>query len=513
MRDSFDNYKKFIESDPIFVFDTNVYLQPYRLTPDARDQILKAFKDKTDFTFVPYQVYEEFLRHCDKERDSGFGKYIKIRKEINSLVENTKNTTDGIFVKALEFKYPLVGKLKNDLADIIANMKAVYEQYEKDIQPEIDKDKESLRKDETKGYIEQLASEGKVGAIFTQAELLNIYAEGKLRYEHLLPPGFEDSVKDRDDPTRRKKFGDLILWKQVLLHAKITGRDVIFVTRDVKGDWWELEGKDEVPVESRRELIKEFKEITERDFMMVTFNNFIAYNSRINKVDNTLAFIEMNAIDYADEVFQNCEWQEVLDSKMDLTAHFIHSGDLQEYIDDPLSDVDVDSYEGQYRVLEIESVEMVENEVFIQGVFEKNVEISISANSYGRESVHYGSGVCTIQGSFSISFLVVSTEDGGEEDLDENEEIVYDDSSVKINVGGFNVIDCDVERDDDDDDTDGHGDFYEGCIHCSKSAVYQTNSGEGVCDNHLSLYDICSGCGCLFPLHTLSGAKCSECDD
>ncbi|WP_217562647.1 PIN domain-containing protein [Paenibacillus sp. GbtcB18] len=512
MKDSFDNYKKFIESDPIFVFDTNVYLQPYRFTPHARDQILKALKDKTDSTFIPHQIYEEFLRHCDKERDSGFGKYINIRRDINSLVENTKNTTDGIFVKALEFKYPLVGKLKSDLADIIANMKAVYEQYEKDIKPEIDKDKESLRKDETKGYIEQLASEGKVGAVFTQAELLNIYAEGKLRYEHLLPPGFEDSVKDRDDPTRRKKFGDLILWKQVLLHAKSTGRDVIFITRDVKGDWWELEGKDEVPVESRRELIKEFKEITEKDFMMVTLNNFIAYNSRINKVDNTLVFIEMNAIDYADEVFEDCNWLEILDSEMDLTTHLIHSGDLQEYVDDPLSDVDVNSYEGQHKVLEIESVEMVENKVFIQGVFEKNVDISISSNSYGRESVHYSSssGVCTIQGSFSITFLVVSTEENGDEGI---EGIEYDDSSVEIDVGGFSVVDCHVECDDDDDYDDGYSGYHEVCIHCSNSAVYQTNSGEGVCDSHFSLYDYCSGCGCLFPLHTLRGAKCSNCDD
>ena len=58
--------------------------------------------------------------------------------------------------------------------------------------------------------------------------------EAKKRYERKTPPGFMDC--DSKDDIRR--YGDAILWFQVLDKAKSAKRDVILVTDDRKTDWW-----------------------------------------------------------------------------------------------------------------------------------------------------------------------------------------------------------------------------------------------------------------------------------
>ena len=63
-----------------------------------------------------------------------------------------------------------------------------------------------------------------------------------------------------------KKYGDFIIWKQLIEHAIDTKKNVIFVTDDEKEDWWEeFNGKTIGP---RPELSKEFREKTSKLFLM-----------------------------------------------------------------------------------------------------------------------------------------------------------------------------------------------------------------------------------------------------
>jgi len=40
--------------------------------------------------------------------------------------------------------------------------------------------------------------------------------------------------------TRGNKFGDLIIWKEMIEKAKAEKRPIIFVTDDGKSDWWHI---------------------------------------------------------------------------------------------------------------------------------------------------------------------------------------------------------------------------------------------------------------------------------
>ena len=73
-----------------------------------------------------------------------------------------------------------------------------------------------LSKDKIQLFIDTIKEHGNVGSPFNISTLLKLYTEGEQRYKYKIPPGYEDLQKDQKDETKRQKFGDLILWKQIL---------------------------------------------------------------------------------------------------------------------------------------------------------------------------------------------------------------------------------------------------------------------------------------------------------
>ena len=73
----------------------------------------------------------------------------------------------------------------------------------------------------------------KIGLPYSQKELEDIYNLGKKRFEQDIPPGYMDK-----DKQGIRKYGDLILWFQVIDKAKETDKSIILVTDDRKEDWW-----------------------------------------------------------------------------------------------------------------------------------------------------------------------------------------------------------------------------------------------------------------------------------
>ena len=112
--------------------------------------------------------------------------------------------------------------------------------------------------------------EGRVGKKPTEERLAAIRKEGEERYAKKIPPGFEDAKKTEGD-----KFGDLIIWKEMLEKAKADQRPMIFVTDDGKSDWWHSHhGKKLGPHPA---LIEEFLGITGQQFHIYELPQFLRY--------------------------------------------------------------------------------------------------------------------------------------------------------------------------------------------------------------------------------------------
>jgi hypothetical protein len=108
----------------------------------------------------------------------------------------------------------------------------------------------------------------RLGEPMVPSELEKALEAGKDRYDKRIPPGFLDADKEDD-----LRFGDLILWLEMLEQAKKTSRPVLFVTDDEKEDWWwKYKGRTLGP---RPELVHEMFEVSAQRMYMYNSLRFI----------------------------------------------------------------------------------------------------------------------------------------------------------------------------------------------------------------------------------------------
>ena len=121
--------------------------------------------------------------------------------------------------------------------------------------------------------------------------LPNLYKEADDRYKREKPPGFMDAKEKEDE----RKYGDFILWKQILEFAKKESRPIIFVTGEKKVDWWiKKNGK---IISPHVELRREFHEYVHQPFWMYQTQDFlqIAKDKLMVEIDQK-SIEETNAI-------------------------------------------------------------------------------------------------------------------------------------------------------------------------------------------------------------------------
>ncbi|SFC02334.1 hypothetical protein SAMN04488168_101487 [Bacillus sp. 491mf] len=267
---SSEEYKEMF-NDCYFIIDTNVLLNLYRYSEATRNELLGLLERIKDKLWMPYQVGLEF--HFNRvsvilEQKMAYENICnKIDSQANDFITNLK--------KGFNNRHPriqidsITRQIRNSFDLLINNLKKHEEEH-----PNL------LNDDGILVTLNQMY-EGKVGEPYPKEELEKIYGEGERRYQKKFPPGYEDEktkkdrTKEYDGIIYKDKFGDLVVWKQILDKAKVDQKTIIFVTDDVKEDWWEIEkGRTIGP---RIELLNEFKKEANIPFYMYKTENFMSY--------------------------------------------------------------------------------------------------------------------------------------------------------------------------------------------------------------------------------------------
>lgn len=183
----------------------------YSQSPDVINQYIEILRSARDKIWLPAQVVQEFENNHTKEHGRNFTKYEVFLKQIQSMIEKNKNTLEGEIIKHLELKYPLIDELKVQITGLIDEMQKATVQYKDNIKQQIDENTKVLREDAVKKFVHELVESGATGKHFSLAETISLYQEGEIRFKHLIPPGYKDISKDADDPTKQRKFGDLMV--------------------------------------------------------------------------------------------------------------------------------------------------------------------------------------------------------------------------------------------------------------------------------------------------------------
>lgn len=248
-------------NESTFAVDANVLLNLYRYSPETRKALESALKSVEKQLFVPHQAAKEFLRNRIGVTAGQADEYTKAVKTITDLAGTLSDKKKHPFLPEAELP---------GFNEQVERLKTLLEQQREALLTR-------LTKDEILELLEKLFA-GRTGAPFDETRLAEIAAEGEKRYAADVPPGYKDGKKDTSvDPYR--KFGDLIVWKQLIDRAKADNRPLIFVTDDKKEDWWlEQSGRTIGP---RTELREEFVTAVAKDFWMYTVDLFIEEAARI----------------------------------------------------------------------------------------------------------------------------------------------------------------------------------------------------------------------------------------
>lgn len=254
-----DNRRENLWRDCIFIFDTNVLTSVYKRSDDARDALYKIIQELGERLWIPFQVVHELLDNRASIAHTQAGLY-------SAAIESLQSVLEG-FDSAI--RHPFLPK---DLHDefVLVSSKVIAE-----LESKRDFHDGRITNDDVKSSLAEMLV-GKVGSPYTDEQLRNIIKEGEARYANKIPPGFEDINKHKGSSIFSdvcKRYGDLIIWKQVIEHAKALSKPVIFVTGEQKDDWWNRHGGKTIgPLPA---LINEFYSEVGQDFYLYSHHQFL----------------------------------------------------------------------------------------------------------------------------------------------------------------------------------------------------------------------------------------------
>jgi prefoldin subunit 5 len=257
-KESEENLRKVWDSC-IFVFDANILLNLYRYSDATRNEFLRLLEKIKDRVWLPHRAAEEYLSNRLSVIDQQEQSYDSTIKSINNLKSDLDNARQHPFVS------------KQTMGDVDSVFNALCEELLKNKKVHTQR----ISNDEIKNSISQIF-ENRVGLPFDKEKLEQLIVDGEERYKQKIPPGFKDASKSSESEVftdKCRKYGDLIVWKQVLEHSSEVKKGVVLVTDDKKEDWWErFKGKTVGP---RPELVKEFKDSTSNTFHMYQADRFL----------------------------------------------------------------------------------------------------------------------------------------------------------------------------------------------------------------------------------------------
>lgn len=231
--------------------DASVLLDCYRYSDDTRGELFKLLRHFQNRIWIPHQAAQEFLNNRSGVIWSQAEAYQESQKQIDSIEQSFKSSRGHPFLSDAMLKE--VSKL---FEKVKGHLKSRQEEFEK-----------LITADPIQDAIVALV-EGKIGEPFSPERITQLKAEGDERYKAKIPPGYLDKDKPEEN-----KYGDLIVWLQLIEQAKRSKKGIMFVTSDTKDDWWwTFKGRTLGP---RPELVAELRLRTGGDLQMYSVDSFM----------------------------------------------------------------------------------------------------------------------------------------------------------------------------------------------------------------------------------------------
>lgn len=273
-------------ANAVIVLDTSTLGNMYCMAEEPKKTLIEIFGIVKNRLWIPGQVVYEYRKNREKLVENSFvayglpkeGVYVnRYESEMNAFLNEIASDTYHPYLNPASIeKIKRADKLVRENLQIIKT--EIKEQYAKR--------KASLQKEIENDAVNELVNNLPCGIPFSFAQQMDLVREGEMRYRNLIPPGYEDAPPFNLKKKGMQRYGDLMVWKEILEYAKEKQLPVIFVCNDLKNDWYHFEGNKATSV-PRHELIKEFQDTVGQLFWMYSLKGFIEELEQRHK-DNTV---------------------------------------------------------------------------------------------------------------------------------------------------------------------------------------------------------------------------------
>lgn len=304
------NIYELLKGNYVIICDTNVYLGLYGLSPDYANFALECLKSLKEYLILPYTVKIEYKRHCINHYQKRQKAMEYTADDIKKLADLQKNAMMNNISTLVKRQFPEIEELQTMVEEKFQEIKNLLTDYF-DNRSVLDLLKDSWDEDYIDALINELCLMGNLMKDIPRDEVYRICEDGEKRYKKEIPPGFKDA-KNKDGI---RKYSDLILWNEVIKYAHDKQKNIIFVTDDLKPDWWNIEnGK----YEFLPRLISEFKKKTKLrnkenidvkhveleiiPFVSVDFFEAVANSLKIDKTDAVEQALKLTQEDYIQSI-------------------------------------------------------------------------------------------------------------------------------------------------------------------------------------------------------------------
>ncbi|MHB1298653.1 MAG: PIN-like domain-containing protein [Gemmatimonadaceae bacterium] len=254
MRDTFRQHHRLTDAErqeiwqaSTFALDANVLLNIYRYADATREDLFRVLQGLRGRVWVPYQAAKEFYaRRIDVIREQR-NKFEELDKELDAALTTIRA---GSFRKSAFLR----------LEDIERTLRPAVEEAKRLVKEQRSTHPDLLHDDSYLDRFVEIIGES-VGDEIEQAMFAQRCTDAQTRIDAQQPPGYRDAKKPPPE-----RYGDVLIWYELLDLADRSKRPVIFVTDDDKEDWWQIVGGQKLG--PRPELREEMRKRAGVDFYL-----------------------------------------------------------------------------------------------------------------------------------------------------------------------------------------------------------------------------------------------------
>lgn len=351
-----DTIKKLIDMGYVVFCDTNVYLRIYDYSPEFADFAIKCLFEIKESLYLTRTSFLEYEKHYMAKYASAKTKIENYNKKLNELTTKYREDLMKEFDRIQQYHFPDMDSLKAAAITKVDELKALFSSYYDEHELLVAINDQYLTQDPIKCFIDLLSQRILLG--YTMEKIYDLCDEGEKRFKKQIPPGFKDKGKEGV-----RQYSDFILWSEIIEYATRNKTNIVFVTDDVKADWWETaEDANGTNIRTfHSKLISEFERKTGQKIVALTSNDLfseISSDYGIVAADTVNMALAQTIDQYVSKI-KDKAFETIQDEIVYYPTEYINeiSADIGS---EGLDDCEIDDYELiEYELIERNDTEMI----------------------------------------------------------------------------------------------------------------------------------------------------------